>query len=64
MKNKVRDVRKRKNMTQLELAIASKVGRSTISDIESKTHTPSLETAFAIAKALDTTVDALFIYES
>lgn len=60
MENIIADLRKEKGWTQAELAGACKVTRQTINAIENKKYDPTLQLAFALARALDTTVDALF----
>lgn len=47
-------------ITQAELAALAGVSRQTVSDIESGAHSPSLETALMIAKALNRSVEELF----
>lgn len=50
-------------MTQKELAEKVKVSRQTIVAIEKGNYSPSLELAFKIARAFNTTVEELFCYE-
>lgn len=61
MGNKLKEYRKQKNMTQIELAEKSGVSRITISQIENgiERNTTS-KTVLNLAKALGTTVDELF----
>ena len=49
-------------MTQAELAQRVGVTRQTIIAIEQGRYSPSLETAFQIARALETTLDDVFQY--
>ena len=49
-------------MTQAELAERVGVTRQTIIAIEQGRYSPSLETAFQIARALETTLDDVFQY--
>lgn len=52
----------RGEMTQAELAERVGVTRQTIIAIEQGRYSPSLETAFQIARALETTLDDVFQY--
>lgn len=61
MKNHIRDLRKQKKLSQEELAIICSVTRQTINAIENDKYDPTLSLAFSLAKALNTTVDKLFI---
>ena len=47
-------------MTQGELARLARVGRSTISNIETGKYIPGVDVALRIAKALNRTVEELF----
>ena len=60
VENKVKERRTELGMTQEQLAQKSSVGRSTISEIESGEHIPSVEVALLLAAALGKTVDDLF----
>lgn len=50
-------------MTQKALAEATGVTRQTIIAIENAKYAPSLELAFAIARAFDVPLDAVFTYD-
>ena len=63
MKNSIRDRRKESGISQEELAKKCCVSRQTINAIENNKYDPTLALAFALAAALDTTVDALFMPE-
>ncbi len=54
----------RENMTQAELAGTVGVTRQTIIAIEQGKYSPSLETAFLIAAALDTPLGEVFCYSA
>lgn len=62
--NLIKEKRIEKGMKQLD--VAKKVGVSTasISYYERGKKKPSMNNAFKIAKALDTTIDELFIFET
>jgi len=64
MKNNVKKYRKQLEMTQVDLARVAKVGRSSVSEIESGKRIPYVDTAIYISDALKTTVEKLFIVES
>lgn len=61
MGNKIREYRKKKKMTQAELAQKSGVSRVTISQLEAGIErNTSSKTLLSIAKALNSTVDEIF----
>ena len=58
---RIREVREEKDMTQEELSRQSGVSRATISALENgTTRSTSTKTLLKLAKALGTTVDAIF----
>ena len=61
MKNKVRDARKRKGLTQHDLSLIAGIGQVTVSNVETGRYTPRVDVAIRIARSLDSTVEALFI---
>lgn len=63
MKTRIKEFRARYDLTQQQLA--NKVGatRMTIVYLEKGKYNPSLKLAVRIAKALDSTVEELFIFE-
>lgn len=63
MKNHIKEMRKQKGLLQQELADVCEVSRQTVNAIENNKYDPTLELAFKLAKALETTIDELFIYE-
>lgn len=56
----LREFRSRKNWTQAELARRTGISRSSIAAIENGALTPSVNTAMALARALDRTVEEIF----
>ncbi len=60
MINHIKELRTTKKMTQDELAVMCNVTRQTINAIENNKYNPTLNLAFSLAKALQTTVDYLF----
>lgn len=63
MKNKIRELRKTKNITQEELAQMLSVTRQTINAIENNKYNPTLELAMKLAKLLNVRVEELFMLE-
>ena len=60
MQNIIRERRKALGLSQEALAQKCGVSRQTINAIENNKYDPTLSLAFALAKALQLTVDALF----
>lgn len=60
MQNRIKEFRKKKRLSQEELALLCGVTRQTINAIENNKYDPSLTLAFELAKQLTTTVDLLF----
>lgn len=60
MDNKIREYRKKKNLSQAELAEKVGLARQTVSLLENKSYNPSLKVCLNIANVLDTTLDNLF----
>ncbi|MGI5873856.1 MAG: helix-turn-helix transcriptional regulator [Bacillota bacterium] len=63
MKNKIREFRYRRNLSQQELADRCGVSRETICRVEKNKANPSLSLAYHIARQLDVTIEELFIPE-
>ena len=61
IENFIKERRTELGVTQEWLAERSGVGRSTISEIENGKHIPDVEEAIAIARALNTIVEKIFI---
>lgn len=64
MKNKVRELRKLKGLTQEQLAEVIGVSRQTINAIEKEKFDPSLPTAFKMAHLFDRSIEEFFLFES
>ncbi|MCD8822432.1 helix-turn-helix transcriptional regulator [Staphylococcus gallinarum] len=60
MKNRIREYRKQKGISQETLSKRLNVSRQTINAIENNKYDPTLTLAFNLAKLFDTTVDELF----
>jgi putative transcriptional regulator len=58
--NRLREERARRSLTQAELAELVDVSRKTINTVENGVFIPSTVLALRLAKALNTTVEALF----
>ncbi len=63
LKTRIKELRARYDLTQEDLAKKVGVRRETILFIEKGNYNPSLKLAHDIAKALQTTIDNLFIFE-
>jgi putative transcriptional regulator len=63
MRTRIKELRARYNMTQEDLARIVGVRRETVLFIEKGEYNPSLNLAHAIAKALRTTIDELFLFD-
>jgi putative transcriptional regulator len=63
VKTTIKEHRARLNMTQEDLAIKVGVRRETIVFLERGKYNPSLRLAHDVAKALDTKIDDLFLFE-
>ncbi len=61
MKNRVREMRKRRQWTQEEMGDLLEVSRQTINSIENGRYDPSLTLALKIARLLDESVEGIFV---
>jgi putative transcriptional regulator len=64
IRNHIRELRGRREMTQQELADEVGVTRQTVIAIERDKYSPSLETAFKVAIALGVPLEQCFQYDS
>lgn len=60
MKNVIKEKRKERGLSQIELAQKCGVSRQTVNAIENDKYDPTLSLAFRLANQLQTTVDDLF----
>jgi putative transcriptional regulator len=60
VRNRVREQRTQRGLSQAELAAALGVSRQTVISIENGRYLPSLPLAFRIARFFDVTVDKMF----
>jgi putative transcriptional regulator len=58
--NRLQAARAARGLTQADLALAVRVSRKTINTIENQVFVPSTVLALALARTLETTVEALF----
>ena len=63
MKTRIKEFRARYDLTQAALAKKVGVRRETIVFLEKGKYNPSLNFAHKVAKALETTIEELFIFE-
>ena len=63
MKNRLKELRKVRGLSQAELARLLGVTRQAVNGFESGKFTPSLEVAFKIALLLDVAIETVFIYQ-
>ena len=63
LRNTIRELRADRNMTQQELADAIGVTRQTVIAIELDKYSPSLETAFRIARVFGVGLEEVFQYD-
>ena len=60
MKNKLRELRARRKLTQDDLATKTGVSRQTIHAIETEKYDPSLPLAFKLAKVFSQKIEQIF----
>jgi putative transcriptional regulator len=60
MRNRIREQRTQRELSQAELAVVLGVSRQTVISLESGRYLPSLPLAFKIARFFDMTVDKMF----
>ena len=63
MKNRIKELRARDNLTQLELALKVEVRRETIVFLEKGKYNPSLKLAYDIAKVFNLTIEEVFSFD-
>jgi putative transcriptional regulator len=63
MKTKIKELRTKHNLTQEKLAEMVGVRRETIIYLEQGKYNPSLRLAHNVAKALQATIDEVFIFD-
>ena len=63
MRNRIKEFRAKHNITQEKLAQIVGVRRETVIFLEQGKYKPSLRLAHNVAKALETSIDELFVYD-
>lgn len=63
MKTRLKEYRAKHNLTQEKLAEMVGVRRETIIFLEQGKYNPSLKLAYNVARALETTIDEIFIFD-
>lgn len=63
MHNRIRELRARHDLTQEELAKRAGVRRETIVFLEKGKYNPSLKLAYDISRALQSTIEEIFIFD-
>jgi len=63
MKTRIKELRARHDLTQEQLAAKVGVRRETIVFLEKGKYNPSLKLAHDVAKALESTIDEIFIFD-
>ena len=63
IRNRIRELRAEREMTQQDLADRVGVTRQTVIAMEQDKYSPSLETAFKVAIALNVSLEQCFQYE-
>jgi putative transcriptional regulator len=64
VRNRIRELRAERGLTQQELADAIGVSRQTVNAIEGGKYSPSLEAAFRIAEVLGKRLEEVFEYKA
>ena len=64
MKNKIKEFRKKRGLTQNELSELIGVSRQAINAIEKEKFDPSLPTAFKLSELFKTSIEELFIFKT
>ena len=64
MKTRIKEFRAKHNLTQEKLAEMVGVRRETIIFLEQGKYNPSLKLAYNVAKALVTTIEAIFVFDN
>lgn len=63
MKNRIKELRAKENLTQLDLAKKVNVRRETIVFLEKGKYNPSLELAHNISKIFELKIEEVFIFD-
>ncbi|WP_045519973.1 helix-turn-helix transcriptional regulator [Neobacillus niacini] len=63
MKNRIKELRAKKDLTQDQLAEKLEVSRQTIISLERERYNPSIILAFKLAQIFNCKIEDIFIYE-
>lgn len=63
MKNRIKELRAKKDLTQDQLAEQLEVSRQTIISLERERYNPSIILAFKLAQIFNCKIEDIFIYE-
>ena len=63
MRNRLEELRRRRGITQEELALALEVSRQTIGSLENGRYNPSIVLAFKLARYFGVPIEDIFIFE-
>lgn len=63
MKNKIKEFRKIRNLTQEELAQAMEVTRQTVISLENGKYDASLKLAYKIASFFEVSIEEIFLFQ-
>ncbi|MBY0147846.1 helix-turn-helix transcriptional regulator [Neobacillus niacini] len=63
MKNRIKELRAKNDLTQDQLAEQLEVSRQTIISLERERYNPSIILAFKLAKIFNCQIEDIFIYE-
>jgi len=64
MNNRIKELRAKENLTQLDLAKLADVRRETIVFLEKGKYNPSLKLAYDISKIFKSRIEEVFIFEN
>lgn len=63
MKNRIKELREEKNLTQEDLANLLETSRQTIISLEKGKYNPSIMLAYKISKVFNRIIEEIFIFE-
>lgn len=63
MKNRIKELREKNQLTQDQLAVITNVSRQTIISLEKFKYVASLQLAWKLSRVFHVTIEALFIFE-
>ncbi|EHI97685.1 transcriptional regulator, XRE family [Clostridium sp. DL-VIII] len=63
MKNRIKELREEKNLTQEDLANLLETSRQTIISLEKGKYNPSIMLAYKISKVFNKIIEEIFIFE-